>query len=119
MARFEIKPKDTADVIEAKNAGEAMERFAMSMDMDMNRYFKAVPEGDFKPSKGISEADMPEFVGQIIDIFEDFLEEKGISIENDERVGDEGEAIIFGSDYGMLQDSIEDTVKAWGLKEGE
>ena len=59
---------------------------------------------------------MPEFVGQIIDIFEDFLEEKGIAIPNPERDEDpDNEAIIYGSDYGTLQDKIEDTLRNWKL----
>ena len=43
--------------------------------------------------------DRAEFIGQIIDIFEDFLEEKGIEIPNDDRE-DENDAIIYGLDYG-------------------
>ena len=57
---------------------------------------------------------VPEFTGQIIDIFEDFLELKGITIPNPERDEDpDNTAIIYGSDYGMLQDKIEDTLRNW------
>jgi hypothetical protein len=57
-----------------------------------------------------------EFVGQIIDIFEDFLEEKGISIDNPEKEDDpDNAAIIYGSDYGALQDQLEAMLRNWGL----
>lgn len=60
-----------------------------------------------------SESDLHEFIGQVIDIFEDFLEERDISIANDERYEDADAAIIYGSDYGELYDGIEDTLMAW------
>ncbi len=60
-----------------------------------------------------------EFIGLLIDIFEDFLEEKGVAIENPERDedGDPQAAIIYGSDYGNLSEDIEDALKAWGVLE--
>lgn len=63
-----------------------------------------------------------EFVGQIIDIFEDFLDDKGVRIENPEYYEDpnndpdEIPANIYGSDYGYLQTRIEDTLRNWGLQ---
>ena len=65
----------------------------------------------------ISTEDTPELIGQIIDIFEDFLEEKGITIENDEREdsGEENDAIIYGTDYGTIQDELEATLKTWNI----
>jgi hypothetical protein len=62
----------------------------------------------------MNENEEAEFVGSIIDIFEDFLEEKGITINdipNKEREeyadGDlEGLAIIFGSDYDRITNGI-------------
>lgn len=44
-----------------------------------------------------------DFVAEMIEIFEGFLEYKGIVLENDEKEGDEDEANIYGSDYGYLQ----------------
>jgi len=49
-----------------------------------------------------------DFVAEMIEIFEGFLEYKGIVLENDEKEGDEDEANIYGSDYGYLQTEIED-----------
>lgn len=53
----------------------------------------------------------PELLGEIIDVFEDFLAEKGIPpymIPNPERDEDEDEcaAIIYGDDYDNLADHI-------------
>lgn len=61
---------------------------------------------------------------EIIDIFEDFLEEKGIVIENDEKAeaiakAEDPETIcnIYGTDFGNLRDSIESLLIDWGLAE--
>ena len=56
-----------------------------------------------------------ELIGQIIDLFEDFLEEKQINITNDEREDNESAAIIYGSDYFVLEDGIEETLRNWNL----
>lgn len=58
----------------------------------------------------IAENDYPEFAGQIIDILEDWLEEKGVKpdmLPND-REDDENAAIIFGSDYDIIYEAIRD-----------
>ena len=61
--------------------------------------------------------EMPELIGQIIDIFEDFLEEKGIIIDNPETDDDrESAAIIYGSDYYSLELQIRDTLTNWNKK---
>ena len=56
-----------------------------------------------------------EFIGQIIDGFEDFLESKGIDIPNPEKAESEGPAILYGTDYGELQSYIENSLINWGL----
>ncbi|MBO4847057.1 MAG: hypothetical protein J5525_12305 [Lachnospiraceae bacterium] len=53
-----------------------------------------------------------ETVATVIDVFEDFLESKNITIENEDKVGDEGEAIIFGKDYDTVQNQIISALKA-------
>jgi len=69
----------------------------------------------------IKPEDLQEFIGQIIDTFEDFLDEKGVFIENSERDADEeitGEnncAIIYGEDYGRIADDIRSILARWGL----
>lgn len=62
----------------------------------------------------ITQEEEAEFIGQVVDVFEDFLESKGISIENEERDEDEETAaIIYGSDYDFLADEIHSTISAW------
>lgn len=65
----------------------------------------------------INTNDKAEFIGNIIDIFEDFLEEKGIDIPNDEKEDSENPAIIYGTDYGNLQDDLEAMMVAWNVFE--
>ena len=72
----------------------------------------------------ISKDDLPEFTGQIIDIFEDFLDDRNIVLDNPEKEeaikdGEDPDEIanIYGSDYGELQTAIESTMINWKLAE--
>lgn len=65
----------------------------------------------------IEKHDRIEFIGQIIDVFEDFLEARKVTLPNPERNEDEFAAIIYGTDYGNLRDHIEETLKNWDLIE--
>ena len=47
-----------------------------------------------------------EYSSCIIDTIEDFLEEKHVKIDNDEKDDETEEAIIFGSDFDSLSNSI-------------
>ena len=58
-----------------------------------------------------------EFIGQIIDIFEDFLEVHKVTLPNPDRSKDEFAAIIYGTDYGDLRDRIDETLQNWELIE--
>ena len=58
----------------------------------------------------IGEEDGKELVGQIIDIFESFLDERGIVLTHAE-----GGANICGSDYDALQVSLDDTMRNWQI----
>ena len=56
--------------------------------------------------------------GRVIDVFEDFLEEKNVFIPNPEREDDEdleNGAIIYGSDYDSVSSGIESELSAGGL----
>ena len=56
-----------------------------------------------------SYSDACETLGVMVDVVEDFLEEKGITkedIPNDERENDPDAAIIYGSDYDELADKF-------------
>jgi len=91
-------------------------------DMDIVRMFF-----DFEKSKScnsfVKVVPIPsnletEFLGQIIDSFEDFLEEKKISIKNHEKTEDnhsDNPAIIFGSDYDNIEDSIRRLLQNWNI----
>lgn len=69
----------------------------------------------------MTNSDKLEFLGQIIDIFEDFLDEKGVKIDNPDRdrdaIGDAAcsDTNIYGCDYGYLSDRIESTMINWGF----
>lgn len=76
-------------------------------------YGVPVTEIKEQPVIELSEDDEPEFIGQLIDVFEDFLDEKGITIENEEREGDEDDAIIYGSDYDEVADGIREIISRW------
>lgn len=43
----------------------------------------------------------------IIDIFEELLEKYNVTIPDDDRTGDEGEARIFGNAYYELEEKID------------
>lgn len=51
----------------------------------------------------------------LIETFEDFLDERGIVVENDEKLEDEGASNIYGTDFGMLGDSITDVLHKYGI----
>lgn len=60
-----------------------------------------------KIDENMSQDDRAELFGHLIDVVEDWLEEKGFSpadFPNENREGDPDEAIIFGSDYDDLAD---------------
>lgn len=66
--------------------------------------------------------DKTELIGGIIDIFEDFLDEKGATLEppeeSDEMELDGGTtANIYGSDYDSISDSLESLLRGWKVIE--
>lgn len=97
--------------------------------------FEAILITDFQPVEkryitphflsgpAIADEDEAEFVGQIIDIMEDFLEEKGIVLDNPEREDYEEDpdslANIFGKDYDYIADRVRDRLLAWKLVESK
>lgn len=75
----------------------------------------------FKENSKIDPDLIPELTGQIIDIFEDFLDTKQITIPNPERDEYKSEdpldtvANIYGEDYDYLETQIKETLKRWNL----
>jgi hypothetical protein len=55
--------------------------------------------------------DVPELTGQIIDIFEDFLTNKDIRLNNNDRTS----AIIVGADYDWLKEQITRLLQNWQI----
>ena len=70
-------------------------------------------------AKKLDVNNLGEFTMEIIELFEDFLEEKGIIIENDEKLEDEDASNIYGTDYGYLQSGIEEILISYGIIDGE
>ena len=98
-----IRNKKT-DNMQTKNRHTDMDFIRMFCDSQKskscNSFVKVVPIPSYLEM---------EFLGQIIDSFEDFLEEKKVSIKNHEKTEDnhsDNPAIIFGSDYDNIEDSI-------------
>ena len=61
-----------------------------------------------------------ETICEFIEAFEDFLDEKGIVIPNDEKDQDpESASNIYGTDYGNLSDKIESLLIRYGVLKGE
>ena len=57
-----------------------------------------------------------EFIGEIIDIFEDFLTAHGIFYLDDSDATDpDANATIKGDDYYHLEEEIESLLKEWGV----
>lgn len=54
-----------------------------------------------------------------VDMFEDFLEEKGIDIPNPERDEDPCGSLIYGTDFANLSDRIEHLLIRYGVLKGE
>lgn len=49
----------------------------------------------------------------IVEIFEDFLEARGVTIPNPDREEDPDSAIIYGMDYAELEENVEDLLQNW------
>lgn len=82
---------------------------------------------DFLNTKKLTMDNKAEFIGQIVDIFEDYLADRGIGLENSERdealaegeYEDETEAaIIYGSAYDLIGNPVEEILAA-GNASGE
>lgn len=70
----------------------------------------------------INEMNKPELIGNIIDIFEDFLDGKGVIIPTLERDEDpeldaESSANLYGEDYDSLSASLENLLRSWDVIE--
>lgn len=60
-----------------------------------------------------------ELLGALVDIVEDWLDEKGITVHNEEKEQDEMAANINGSDYDYLSANFEELLIKCGLLDKE
>lgn len=71
---------------------------------------------DELPPKRLSNTERLETLGCIIELFEDFLDEKGIFIPNDEKdQSPDSASNIYGTDYGNLSDRLEHLLIRLGM----
>ena len=52
-------------------------------------------------------------INDVIELFEEFLDDKGIVIQNDEKAEDPGASNIYGTDYGDLQWQLLNLFEDW------
>lgn len=71
----------------------------------------------------IGEGERLEFLARIIDEFEEFLDDRGIELQNPDKTYamDDGQdpdeiATIYGDDFAELEDRIMDVLKSWSRK---
>jgi hypothetical protein len=50
---------------------------------------------------------------RILDVFEEMLESKGIPIPDEDRIGEESEACIYGMTYADLENAIEELLSRY------
>lgn len=58
-------------------------------------------------------------LGAIIERFEDFLEKRGIILDNPEKIQEDCASNIYGTDYGELESAIESELIYYGLLKKE
>lgn len=56
-----------------------------------------------------------ELLGMLVDVVEDWLEEKGVVIDNDEKDDDHEAANIYGKDYDILTSGFGEILTIWKL----
>ena len=83
----------------------------------INRQYEYLPTEAPARDPGIN--NRLETIAMLVDSFEEFLEEKGIDLENPERDEDPCGSLIYGTDYGILSDKIETVLINIGVLDGE
>lgn len=56
-----------------------------------------------------------QFALDLIEMFEDFLESKGIVIENEEKEDNNNASNIYGGDYCCLEEGVYDLLEIYGI----
>lgn len=94
------------------------------MDFTCDEVYKRLPANAYCR---VGEKDLPydahserlTHLSLIIELFEDFLDEKGIVIPNDEKDQDPDASNIYGTDYGNLESRLDDLLVRLGMMEKE
>lgn len=107
-------------VMESYNSGESpnmlpgeVEHIIKWYNPDLSLRFDE-PQPEDKDDND-SNSERLEKLGAIIEVFEDFLDERGIVIPNDEKCQDPDASNIYGTDYGELEDRLEDVLRSLGM----
>lgn len=93
-----------------------------SGDADREKYLQDLRDGKRLSNKYKDKIkdNKEEFLGQLIDCFEDFLDEKKITLNNHERDetikdGNDSAAIIYGQDYDNIRDKLNNILTNWEI----
>ena len=70
-----------------------------------------------RETEAINENDRPEFLGQIMDVFEDFLEAKRVHFSDagEKECNGDHVAILTGSDYDSISAKISQIMTNWKI----
>lgn len=66
---------------------------------------------------GKDDRQLIEICMDIIEAFEDFLDERGIVLENEDKEEDEDASNIYGMDYAELEEAVGNILYAYNLVE--
>ena len=95
------------------------------MDIEFDEVYKRLPANAYCR---VGEKDLPpvdkhsqrlETLALIVEVFEDFLERRGIDIPNPDREEDPCASLIYGMDYAELSDNLEELLVSLGMMEKE
>ena len=64
---------------------------------------------------GNDDHQLMEFCMDIIECFEDFLDRRGIVLENEDKEEDEDASNIYGMDYAELEEGVTEILYKWDL----
>lgn len=102
--------------------GEIMEAVRDSYgDDEANIVYRLLPAnaylrlGEHSATEPSDNSERLETICEFIEVFEDFLDEKGIVIPNDEKDQDPDASNIYGTDYGNLESRIEELLVRYGV----
>ncbi len=117
--KFFIIPREFIHEIECDNAQEAMEIFATTMDLDMNIYFKAVSEEQYRIVN--LQKEMEAVKNNIVGFMSsEFESQYGLEMDEAEEAAEEAYNLYVQGNGQTQYECIQDTYEAWvSRKEGK